>query len=213
MEIKNYIEHTVLKADTSLEDVKRVCKEAVENEFYGVCIPPYFVKAAKNELKNTNIKIVTVIGFPLGYSATPSKVEEVKRAIDEGADEVDMVINIAALKQKDIAYVDNDISTVCNVTHIKDAKLKVIIETALLTKEEKLKALELCTKAGVDFVKTSTGFSTGGAKVEDIELMRKNLPKNIKIKASGGIKTKKQAMALIKAGADRIGASSSIDLL
>jgi len=213
MDIKTHIEHTILKANTSNEDIKNICKDAIEYDFFGVCIPPYFVKTAKNELKDTNIKIVTVIGFPLGYSTTPSKVEEAKKAIDEGADEVDMVINIAALKEKDYAYVLNDISSVCNVVHIKGSKLKVIIETALLTKEEKLKAIELCTKAQVDFVKTSTGFSTAGAKVEDIELMRKSLPKNIKIKASGGIKTKKQALELIKAGADRLGASSSIDLL
>jgi len=213
MDIKTHIEHTILKANTSNEDIKNICKDAIEYDFFGVCIPPYFVKTAKNELKDTNIKIVTVIGFPLGYSTTPSKVEEAKKAIDEGADEVDMVINIAALKEKDYAYVLNDISSVCNVVHIKGSKLKVIIETALLTKEEKLKAIELCTKAQVDFVKTSTGFSTAGAKVEDIELMRKSLPKNIKIKASGGIKTKKQALELLKAGADRLGASSSIELL
>lgn len=213
MDIKTHIEHTILKANTSNEDIKNICKDAIEYDFFGVCIPPYFVKTAKNELKDTNVKIVTVIGFPLGYSTTPSKVEEAKKAIDEGADEVDMVINIAALKEKDYAYVLNDISSVCNVVHIKGSKLKVIIETALLTKEEKLKAIELCTKAQVDFVKTSTGFSTAGAKVEDIKLMRKSLPKNIKIKASGGIKTKKQALELIKAGADRLGASSSIELL
>ena len=213
MDIKTHIEHTILKANTSNEDIKNICKDAIEYDFFGVCIPPYFVKTAKNELKDTNVKIVTVIGFPLGYSTTPSKVEEAKKAIDEGADEVDMVINIAALKEKDYAYVLNDISSVCNVVHIKGSKLKVIIETALLTKEEKLKAIELCTKAQVDFVKTSTGFSTAGAKVEDIELMRKSLPKNIKIKASGGIKTKKQALELLKAGADRLGASSSIELL
>ena len=213
MKIKNYIEHTVLKADTSIQDIKNVCKDAVDNEFFGVCVPPYYVKEAKKELNDSDVKLVTVIGFPLGYSTTPAKVEEAKKAIDEGADEIDMVINIAALKEKDYAYVDNDISTVCNVVHIKGSKLKVIIETALLTKKEKIKAIELCTKAEVDFVKTSTGFSTSGAKVEDIELMREKLPKNIKIKASGGIKTKEQAMALIKAGADRLGASSSKDLI
>lgn len=213
MEIKKHIEHTVLKANTSVEDIKKLCKDAIDNDFFGVCVPPYFVKLAKTELNDSDVKIVTVIGFPLGYSTTPSKVEEAKKAIDEGADEIDMVINIAALKENDEVYVYNDISTVCNVVHIKDSKLKVIIETALLTKKEKLKAIELCTKANVDFVKTSTGFSTSGAKVEDIILMRKNLPKNIKIKASGGIKTKEQAIELIKAGADRLGASSSIDLL
>lgn len=213
MDIKNYIEHTVLKADTSLKDVKKISKEAIENGFFGVCVPPYFVKATKKELKNSSVKIVTVIGFPLGYSTTPSKAEEAKKAIDEGADEVDMVINIAALKAKDYAYVTNDISTIFSIVHIKGAKLKVIIETALLTKEEKLKALEICAEVQVDFVKTSTGFAKSGAKVEDIKLMRKNLPKKIKIKASGGIKTKEFAVELIEAGADRLGTSSSIELV
>lgn len=213
MEIKNYIEHTILKADTSLNDIEVLCKEAIENEFYGVCIPPYFVKAAKKAIAKSDVKIVTVIGFPLGYSTTPSKAEEAKKAIDEGADEIDMVINVAALKAKDYAYVTNDISTIFSIVHIKGAKLKVIIETALLTQEEKLKALEICEEVQVDFVKTSTGFAKSGAKVEDIELMRANLPKKIKIKASGGIKTKDQAVALINAGADRLGASSGIALI
>lgn len=213
MEIRNYIEHTTLKADTSKEDIKRICQEAIDNKFHGVCIPPYYVKTAKSELKDTAISIVTVVGFPLGYSTTPSKVEEAKKAIDDGATEIDMVINIAALKEKDYAYVANDINTITTLVHIKAAKIKVIIETALLNKEEKLKALELCEAANVDFVKTSTGFSKSGAKVDDIKLMRKTLPKSIKIKASGGIKTKKQALELINAGADRLGASSSIDLV
>jgi deoxyribose-phosphate aldolase len=213
MDIKNYIEHTVLKADTSLKDIKRVSKEAIENEFYGLCIPPYFVKAAKKALQDSQVKIITVIGFPLGYSTTPSKVEEAKKAIDEGADEIDMVINVAALKAKDYAYVTNDISTIFSIVHIKGAKLKVIIETALLTKEEKLKALEICAEVQVDFVKTSTGFAKSGAKVEDIILMRENLPKKIKIKASGSIKTKEQALALINAGANRLGVSSSLELI
>lgn len=210
MELKNYIEHTILKADTSKDDIQRVCKEAIENDFFGVCVPPYYVKIAKNELKESQVKLVTVIGFPLGYSTTPSKIEEAKKAIDEGADEIDMVINIAALKEKDYAYVANDINSICTFVHLKGAKLKVIIETALLTNEEKIAACKICETAEVDFVKTSTGFSTGGATVDDIKLMRKQLHKKIKIKASGGIKTAEQAQALIKAGADRLGTSSSI---
>jgi deoxyribose-phosphate aldolase len=213
MDIKKHIEHTVLKADTSKNDVLRICKEAIEHNFFGVCVPPYFVKTAKEALKESNISVVTVVGFPLGYSSTPSKVEEVKRALDEGADEIDMVINIAALKEQDFAYVSNDISSLATLIHIKGKKIKVIIETALLTQEEKLKALEICIASNVDFVKTSTGFSHSGAQVDDIELMRKKLPAKIKIKASGGIKTKEQAIALINAGADRIGASSSVDFV
>lgn len=213
MNISKTIEHTVLKADTSKANVVKICTEAKDNSFFGVCVPPYYVKVAQCLLEDTGVKIVTVIGFPLGYSSTPSKVEEAKRAIDEGADEIDMVINIAALKEKDYAFVLNDICTILQIVHIKGAKLKVIIETALLTKVEKIKAMELCVEANVDFVKTSTGFSTSGAKIEDIKLMRKTLPKQIKIKASGGIKTKEQALALIEAGADRLGASSSVDLI
>lgn len=213
MELKQYIEHTTLKADTSLNAIKKLCKEAIDNEFVGVCVPPYFVKDAKALLKNTTVKLVTVVGFPLGYSTTPSKVEEVKKAIDEGADEIDMVINIAALKNKDYAYVSNDISSLATLVHLKGAVLKVIIETALLTKKEKVKILEICDEIGVDYVKTSTGFAKEGAKVEDIELMRSKLSDKIKIKASGGIKTKEQAIALIKAGADRLGASSGVKLV
>lgn len=213
MELKQYIEHTTLKADTSLNAIKKLCKEAIDNEFVGVCVPPYFVKDAKALLKNTTVKLVTVVGFPLGYSTTPSKVEEVKKAIDEGADEIDMVINITALKNKDYAYVSNDISSLATLVHLKGAVLKVIIETALLTKKEKVKILEICDEIGVDYVKTSTGFAKEGAKVEDIELMRSKLSDKIKIKASGGIKTKQQAIALIKAGADRLGASSGVKLV
>lgn len=213
MELKKYIEHTILKADTSKKDIIKLCQEAIANDFFGVCVPPYFVKTAQEALKDSKVKIVTVIGFPLGYSSTPSKVEEVKRALDEGAEEIDMVINIAALKDKDYVYVANDINSLTTLVHIKGCKIKVIIETALLTEEEKLKALEICEASNVDFVKTSTGFAQAGAQVADIELMRKTLSKKIKIKASGGIKTKEQALALIKAGADRIGASSSVEIV
>lgn len=213
MNIANKIEHTILKADTSADDVERTCQEAKDNDFAGVCVPPYYVKKAATLLAKTDCLIVTVVGFPLGYATTPAKVEEARRAIDEGADEIDMVINIAALKNKDYSYVENDIQSVVTLAHLKSKKVKVIIETALLTQEEKIKACEICAKVGADFVKTSTGFASGGAKVEDIELLRKNLPEQIKLKASGGIKTKVQAEALIKAGADRLGASSSLALI
>ncbi|MEZ4915878.1 MAG: deoxyribose-phosphate aldolase [Chitinophagales bacterium] len=213
MDIASKIEHTVLKADTGNEDVERICQEAKENNFAGVCVPPYFVKKATTLLEKSDCLVVTVVGFPLGYSTTPAKVEETRKAIDEGADEIDMVINIAALKNKDYSYVENDIQTITTLAHLRSKKVKVIIETALLTQDEKLKACEICAKIGVDFVKTSTGFASSGAKVEDIELLRKNLPEHIKLKASGGIKTKEQAEALVKAGADRLGASSSLNLI
>ncbi|MCB9226635.1 MAG: deoxyribose-phosphate aldolase [Chitinophagales bacterium] len=213
MDIVSKIEHTVLKADTGNEDVERICQEAKENNFAGVCVPPYFVKKATTLLEKSDCLVVTVVGFPLGYSTTPAKVEETRKAIDEGADEIDMVINIAALKNKDYSYVENDIQTITTLAHLRSKKVKVIIETALLTQDEKLKACEICAKIGVDFVKTSTGFASSGAKVEDIELLRKNLPEHIKLKASGGIKTKEQAEALVEAGADRLGASSSLNLI
>jgi deoxyribose-phosphate aldolase len=207
------IEHTILKADTSAEEIKNLCTEALEHKFFGVCVPPYFVKLAAQSLKDSEVKIVTVIGFPLGYNTTPAKVEEARKAIDEGADEIDMVMNIAALKNGNFNFVLNDIQSVGTLVQLKSKKLKVIIETALLTEEEKLKACEICTEAAVDFVKTSTGFAKSGATVQDIKLLRANLPAKIQIKASGGIKTKEQAEALVKAGADRIGTSNGPGLL
>ncbi|MCB9257167.1 MAG: deoxyribose-phosphate aldolase [Chitinophagales bacterium] len=207
------IEHTILKADATESEIKKLCEEAKEHRFFGVCVPPYFIKLAKQVLSKTECKVVSVVGFPLGYNSTPSKVEETRKAIDEGADEIDMVLNIAAFKNGDFNFVLNDIQSVCTLTHLKNRKLKVIIETALLSKEEIVKACEICAEAGVDFVKTSTGFSTSGAQAEDISLMRNNLPSNIGIKASGGIKNKEQALALVEAGASRIGASAGVKLL
>jgi deoxyribose-phosphate aldolase len=194
-------------------DIKKLCEEAIEHGFFGVCVPPYFVKHASILLKDSSVKIVTVAGFPLGYNTTPAKVEEARKAMDEGAHEIDMVMNIAALKNNDLNFVQNDIQSVATLVQLKGCKLKVIIETALLSNDEKVKACEICAKVGVDFVKTSTGFASSGAKLKDIELMRKNLPANIKIKASGGIKTKEQAKDLVKAGADRLGTSSGPDLI
>ena len=211
--INSKIEQTILKADTTILDVEKLCNEAIQHHFFGVCIPPYFVKYAKNILQKSEVKIVTVVGFPLGYNTTPAKVEEARKALDQGADEIDMVINIAALKNGDFKFVKNDIQTVATLVQLKNKKIKVIIETALLTEEEKIKICQICAEIGVDFVKTSTGFSTSGAKVEDIILMRNVLPEKIKIKASGGIKTKEQAIDLINAGADRLGTSSGPQLI
>ena len=213
MKMNQRIEHTILKPDTMESDIKKLCEEAIEHGFFGVCVPPYFVKHASIILKDSSIKIVTVAGFPLGYNTTPAKVEEARKAMDEGAHEIDMVMNIAALKNNDLNFVQNDIQSVATLVQLKGCKLKVIIETALLSNDEKVKACEICAKVGVDFVKTSTGFASSGAKLKDIELIRKNLPANIKIKASGGIKTKEQAKDLVKAGADRLGTSSGPDLI
>lgn len=210
--LNKYIEHTILKADTSEKDIEKLCSEAVENDLFGVCVPPYFVKMAKQKLAKSKVKIVTVAGFPLGYSSTPAKVEEAKKAMDEGADEIDMVINIAAIKNGDFNFVKNDILSLATIIQLRSRKLKVILETALLSEDEIIKACQICTEVGVDFVKTSTGFSTRGASVEDIKLMKANIGANIKIKASGGIKTKEQAMAMIEAGADRIGTSSGVEI-
>jgi len=213
MKMNQRIEHTILKPDMMESDIKKLCEEAIEHGFFGVCVPPYFVKHASIILKDSSIKIVTVAGFPLGYNTTPAKVEEARKAMDEGAHEIDMVMNIAALKNNDLNFVQNDIQSVATLVQLKGCKLKVIIETALLSNDEKVKACEICAKVGVDFVKTSTGFASSGAKLKDIELMRKNLPASIKIKASGGIKTKEQAKDLVKAGADRLGTSSGPDLI
>lgn len=213
MKITERIEHTILKADTSEQEIENLCKEALEYDFFGVCVPPYFVKHAHLLLKDSKVKLIAVAGFPLGYNTTPAKVEEARKAMDEGADEIDMVMNIAALKNGDLNFVLNDIQSVTTLVQLKGCKIKVIIETALLTKAEIIEACGICAKVGVDFVKTSTGFASSGAKVEDIELIRNNLPKTIKIKASGGIKTKEQAVSLVNAGADRLGTSSGPKLI
>lgn len=213
MEINERIEHTMLKATTSKEAVAELCATAIKHQFVGVCVPPYFVKYAKELLKGKKISVVTVIGFPLGYQVTPAKVEETKRAIDDGAKEVDMVMNIAAFKSGDLNYFINDIKSVTTCAHLKNIPVKVIIETAYLNKEEIVKVCKLCDEIEVDYVKTSTGFAPEGATVEAVKTIRENISKSRKIKASGGIKTKEQAEALIKAGADRLGTSSSIQLM
>jgi deoxyribose-phosphate aldolase len=210
MSLATYIEHTNLKADCTAEDIIKLCKEAETFEFYGVCVPPYFVQLAKKTLKNTEIKIITVIGFPFGYGAVSSKVEETKKAINSGANEVDMVINIAAFKSGDLTAVQNDVQSVVTACHLQNRKVKVIIETAYLNAEEIKVLCKICTDCEVDFVKTSTGFAPEGATVEKVKIMRKNLPLKIKIKAAGGIKDKMFALSLIEAGASRIGTSSGV---
>jgi deoxyribose-phosphate aldolase len=164
-------------------------------------------------LKNSNVKVATVIGFPLGYSATPSKATEIQKAIDDGADELDVVINVSAVKSGDWNYVQNDIKTVALATQMKGKIIKVILETGLLNKKEIKKLCEICTDVGVDYVKTSTGFNGEGATVEVVEYLRENLPSSIKIKASGGIRTTKKAKDMLEAGANRLGTSSSIKIV
>ena len=211
--LAGYIESTNLKPDATLQDIQDLCAEAVENEFYGVCISPYYVQAAKKSLKKAPVKIITVVGFPLGYSTTSAKVEETKKAIISGADEIDMVINISAMKSEDFAAVQNDIQAVITACHLQNKICKVIIETALLTEEEIVKVCRMCIDADADFVKTSTGFAHYGATVEAVELLRKTLPAKVKIKAAGGIKDLAFANQLIESGANRIGTSSGKTLI
>jgi len=213
MNLASVIDHTLLKADASEKEVKKVCAEAKERGFAAVCIPPYFVRKCKLWLDGSGVKVATVAGFPLGYAHTPAKVEEARRAIDEGADEVDMVINIIALKAGDYNYLKNELTSAATIVQLRGGKLKVILETGLLTNAEIIKACELCKEMTVDFVKTSTGFIQPGATVEAVKLLRANLPKSIKIKASGGIRTKEFALQLIEAGADRLGCSASVSII
>lgn len=213
MNIASYIDHTTLKADCTLDEVKKKCREAIDFQFKAVCIPPYYVEKAVDLLENSNVKIATVVGFPMGYSATPAKVEEIKRAIDNGADEIDVVANICAIKEKQWNFVKNDIGSMTMAVHLKGKIIKVILETALLSDEEIEKLCQICAEIKVDFVKTSTGFNGGGATIHAVSLMRSVLPKEIKIKASGGIRNRADAIKMIEAGASRLGSSSGVSIM
>lgn len=212
MNINKLIDHTALKPNTNKESILKLIAEAKTYDFASVCVNPCWVALAHQELKNTDVKVCTVIGFPLGANTTEVKVFETKDAIEKGAQEIDMVINIAMLKDKEYDYVENEIHQIVETAKDK-AIVKVIIETCLLTDEEKIKACELSQKAGADFVKTSTGFSTGGATVHDIALMRKTVGAEMGVKASGGVHTHEEALAMVEAGATRIGASAGVKLL
>lgn len=209
--LKSIIDHTLLKPEATPEDIKRLSEEATKYQFYAVCVNSTFVSLAKNILKGTNVKVASVVGFPLGASSTFAKAQETEKAVRDGADEIDMVIKIGYLKAKDYKEVENDIKEVVKVAsgHV----VKVIIETSLLTREEKIIASTLVVSAGAHFVKTSTGFSSGGATVEDIKLIRSVIPENIGVKASGGIRDFETAKSMVEAGATRIGASKSIDIV
>lgn len=207
--LNKYIEHTLLKQDAAKEDFIKLFDEAIENEFFGVCVNPCYVKMAKDYLKNSNVKVVTVVGFPLGATTTAAKAFEAKESVENGADEVDMVINVTAIKNKDWDFVKNDVASVKKACG--DKNLKVILETDLLTKEEIKKACELCVEAKANLVKTSTGFVKGGvgAKAEDVKLMYETVsPYGLKVKASAGIRDKQKAVDMIEAGASRLGTSS-----
>ncbi|CAH0140596.1 Deoxyribose-phosphate aldolase [Peribacillus sp. Bi96] len=210
--VAGLIDHTLLKADATKEQIKVLCEEAREYNFASVCVNPTWVKYASELLEGSEVKVCTVIGFPLGATTPETKAFETKDAICNGAHEVDMVINIGALKDKDDELVERDIRAVVAAATGK-ALSKVIIETSLLTEEEKVRACELAVKAGTDFVKTSTGFSTGGATVEDVALMRKTVGPDIGVKASGGVRNTSDAQKVIEAGATRIGASAGVSIL
>lgn len=205
------IDHTILKPVASKEDVRRICGEAKTYGFFSVCINPYWVAYAKELLKGTDVKVCTVIGFPLGANTTAVKVYETEDALKNGADEIDMVINLGALKSGDCETVLNDIAAVRKACEGKI--LKVIIETSQLTEEEKVKACKLAAEAKADFVKTSTGFTGGGATAADVALMRASVPADMQVKASGGVRSREDFDAMVKAGATRIGASSGVKII
>jgi len=210
--LANMIDHTLLKPDATEKEVIKLCEEAKKYNFASVCVNPSMVKLASKELEDSIIDICTVIGFPLGATMTEVKAFEAKQSIQNGATEIDMVINIGKLKDRYLEYVKNDIKAVVDVVKDK-ALVKVIIETCLLTDEEKVIACKLAKEAGADYVKTSTGFSTGGATAEDIALMRRTVGDEMGVKASGGIRTREDAMTMIKNGATRIGASASVKIV
>ncbi|MCK8828124.1 deoxyribose-phosphate aldolase [Natroniella acetigena] len=206
------IDHTILRPDVVSEDVKVKCQEAVDYKFASVCLNPSFVRLASKELADSEVKVCTVIGFPLGDSTSETKVFETRNAIKRGAQEIDMVLNIGALKSEVWDVVKDDIRVVVREAK-EEAVVKVIIETCYLTKQEMRKACQIIKEVGADFVKTSTGFGTAGAKVEDIELIKEVVGDEVGIKASGGIRTKAEAMKMIEAGATRIGTSSGIEII
>ena len=211
MGLNKYIDHTILKATASNADVQKLCAEAIEHKFYSVCVNGCYVADAKHLLQGTDVKIAAVVGFPLGAMTTAAKVFEAKEAVENGASEIDMVINVAKLKDGEFEYVENEIRQIKEA--IGDNVLKVIIETCYLTDEEKVKACELSLAAKADFVKTSTGFGTDGATYEDVKLMKSVVGDNAKVKASGGVRDKETAQKYINLGAERLGTSSGIDIV
>ena len=211
MNINKTIEHTILRPDCAIDAIRQLCDEALQHNFHGVCIPPYFVRDAVRFL-NEQAKVVTVIGFPMGYATIPAKVEEIKKALDEGADEVDAVVNICAIKSDNWNYIKNELDSLMRSVSMKGKVLKLIVETGLLTRAELAQLLPIAEANDVHFIKTSTGINGRGATVDDVKFIRAHLNPKIKIKASGGIKTLEQAEKLINAGADRIGTSEAIQM-
>ena len=213
MNIAQYIDHTLLKPATTTHELKKLCEEAIQYNFYAVCVPPPLVKNARGILVNSGIKTATVIGFPFGYSVARAKQAEAQQAIQDGADELDVVINLIALKSKAWQYLELEMEAIVEEAHAQNRLVKVIIESGILTDEEIIKCCEIYAKTGVDFLKTSTGYAEKGATIEAVQLMRAHLPSTIKIKASGGIRTYEAAEQYIKAGANRLGTSSGVAIV
>lgn len=213
MNLAASIDHTLLRPNSTIAEVRQLCAEAKQHHFAAVCVSPYFVKKAVDLLADSPVKVATVIGFPNGYSTTAAKVEEIKRALNDGADEVDVVINISAVKDSNWHYVANDIDSTTMAVHLRGKVIKIILETDLLEQEEVLKLCEICEKVGVNYVKTSTGFNGGGATVATVQLLRKHLSEDIKIKASAGIRSADTAAQLLAAGASRLGTSASVAIV
>ena len=212
-DLARMIDHTILKPEATPAEVEKVCREALEHNFASVCVNPAYVVLVKESMKNSTVKVCSVIGFPLGATTTGSKVRETEEAISNGAQEVDMVINVGRLKAGDFAYVEEDIRAVVETAHSKSVISKVIIETCLLSDEEKELVCMIAKKVGADFVKTSTGFSKGGATASDVALMRRVVGTAMGVKASGGIRTFAEAVLMIESGATRIGASSGVKIV
>jgi len=211
MNLAKYIDHTLLKPQASQADIEKICQEARQYGFFSVCVNPYWVAFCKEQLKGSDVKVCTVIGFPLGATPTEVKVFEAKKALQDGADELDMVVNLGAIKSGNWDFVFSDIQAVRNAG--QNFTLKVIIETSVLTDEEKVKVCQLAEKAGADFVKTSTGFTGGGATAPDVALMRKTVSEKVQVKASGGVRTREDFDAMVAAGATRIGASAGVKII
>ena len=210
-ELARFIDHTILKPEITVGDIKKVCEEAIVFNFAAVCIPPFYTTLASNILRQSGTKVCTVIGFPFGYNFPETKSFEAVRAVETGADELDMVINITALKSKDLMSVGKDIEGVVNAANGRI--VKVIIETCYLSEKEKIKACKCAVNSGASFVKTSTGLGSGGASVEDIRLMCKTVPDGVGVKAAGGVRDLKTALSMIEAGAKRIGTSSGVRII
>lgn len=213
MSLNQYIDHTILKPTTLLSDIEKLCREATQYGFAAVCVPPPFVKKAKELLSGSPVKVATVIGFPFGYSAVEAKLAEILLAIVDEVDELDIVINLIALKNNDWAYLANEINTLFPIIKEKAKVIKIIIESGILSDDEIIKCCELYGVAGIDYLKTSTGYAEKGASVHAVQLFRKHLPDHVQIKASGGIRDHVFARELVNAGATRLGCSASVAII